>query len=85
MSTLRDTAERVANEMRDCRSYVANPETLRRWAADLDAAVKADADAVCECRKNLPVVLDACFALDVDTVTADNHCTICGRKVLVTP
>jgi len=78
MSTLRDTAERVANEMRDCRSYVANPETLRRWAADLDAAVKADAEAVCECP---PDVLDACDALEFDTITDGDRCTICGRKV----
>jgi len=55
MSNLRDVAARVAAEIREyiCAPYRnVNDQLLRRWTDNLTAAIKADAEAVCQCPKH---------------------------------
>jgi hypothetical protein len=49
MSTLRETVTRVAAEMRAAAEWwPVGEHALRGWAIELDAAAKADTEAVCE-------------------------------------
>ena len=56
---------------------------LRRWADELDAALKADTEALCECPNDKDMV-DACERFGANAVTFDGRCVICNRKVKVT-
>jgi len=84
MSTLRDTATRVAAEIRFRAAMFNHVElertALRRWATELEAAVKADAEASCQCP---PYMLEDLEATGWSVANA-GHCVMCGRKTKVT-
>jgi len=87
MSTMRETAARVAAEMREyiCAPYRnVNDQLLRRWATELDAAVKADAEVLCEWQEDAPRVSHCTGCGQFTTETPGRYCLFCGRKVRVT-
>jgi hypothetical protein len=89
MTTLRDVAARVAAEIRFRAAMFNHVElertALRRWATELDAALKADTEAVCEWTE-----MD--FGREHNTgcgqqtsAIPGRYCKFCGTKVKVNP
>jgi len=99
MSTLRETVTRVVAEMRKAGvGYYLAPVRASGWAQELDAAVKADAEDVCEwtdagrlgqdrgCCKPGCLSRETLTTWRLEWFTSQGwrYCPHCGRKIKVT-